>query len=175
MLKDACAKWEKELAVFSKWALENDGVLSAAEKQLIEVRKSDIEAIKARIAKIEATKELSPQVLVDKDGNIIYTPTNKIEARPFEWKEENDGSWKRKVHLAKELYYYTNKGRKLYAYEVIEIYFEIAPNDENTGKPDSEKISELKNSRRAATEDEKWNCHGNTFINGKIGLTMILV
>jgi hypothetical protein len=121
--------------------------------------------------------KLSPQV---SDGNIIYTPTNKIVTRPFEWKEENDGSWKRKVHLAKELYYYTNKGRKLYAYEVIEIYFEIAPNDANTGNPDSEKISELKNSRRAATEDEKWNCHGNTFINGKnwldhdIGLKFIL-
>ena len=135
-LKDACAKWEKELAIYTKWALENDGVLSAAEKQVIEARKADIEAIQKRIVQIEKEKGIySPSVLVDKDGNIIYTPTNKIEARPFKWKKENNGTWKRKVHLAKEVYYYTNKGRKLYAYQVFEIYFEIAPNDPYKNEP----------------------------------------
>lgn len=47
-LKQTCAKWEKELAIYTKWALENDGVLSAAEKQVIEARKADIEAIQKK-------------------------------------------------------------------------------------------------------------------------------
>jgi len=58
MLKEACAKWEKELAIYSKWAIENDGVLSVVEKKEIVDRKVDIQAIKKRILNIEEYKSI---------------------------------------------------------------------------------------------------------------------
>ena len=60
-LKEACAKWEKELSVYSKWAIENDGVLSANEIQVINAINSEIQSIKNQIAKIETAKGIEPK------------------------------------------------------------------------------------------------------------------
>jgi peptidoglycan hydrolase-like protein with peptidoglycan-binding domain len=60
-LKEACAKWEKELSVYSKWAIDNDGVLSLVENQVIIGIKSEIQAIKDHIAKIEKAKGTEPK------------------------------------------------------------------------------------------------------------------
>jgi peptidoglycan hydrolase-like protein with peptidoglycan-binding domain len=60
-LKEACAKWEKELETYKKWALENDGVISMGEMVEITRRLSDIIAIKARIAQIEQAKGLQKE------------------------------------------------------------------------------------------------------------------
>ncbi len=65
-LKEACFKWEKELAIYSKWAIDNDGVLSAAEKTEIDRRKTEIAAIKARIAQIEKAKGIEPKNFLEK-------------------------------------------------------------------------------------------------------------
>lgn len=58
-LKETLAKWEKELIVYSKWAIENDGIISAAAHREIDCHKSDIQAIKTRITQIEETKDIS--------------------------------------------------------------------------------------------------------------------
>lgn len=60
-LKVACAKWEKELDIYSKWAKENDGVISATEQKEIDRRKTEIAAIKARIAQVEKAKGIQPK------------------------------------------------------------------------------------------------------------------
>ena len=60
-LKEACAKWEKELSVYSKWAIENDGVLSANEIQVINAINSEIQSIKNQITKIEKAKGTEPK------------------------------------------------------------------------------------------------------------------
>jgi peptidoglycan hydrolase-like protein with peptidoglycan-binding domain len=60
-LKEAMAKWEKELSIYSKWAIDNDGVLSLVENQVIIGIKSEIQAIKDHIAKIEKTKGTEPK------------------------------------------------------------------------------------------------------------------
>jgi hypothetical protein len=58
-LKEAMAKWEKELSIYSKWAIENDGVLSANEIQVINAINSEIQSIKNQITKIETAKGLN--------------------------------------------------------------------------------------------------------------------
>ena len=55
-LKETLAKWEKELIVYGKWAIENDGVLSEIENQVIQYIKTEIQAIKDHIVKIEKAK-----------------------------------------------------------------------------------------------------------------------
>jgi peptidoglycan hydrolase-like protein with peptidoglycan-binding domain len=60
-LKEVCAKWEKELSVYSKWAIENDGVLSANEIQVINAINSEIQSIKNQITKIEKAKGTEPK------------------------------------------------------------------------------------------------------------------
>ncbi len=57
-LKVALSKWEIELDVYSKWALQNDGVISVSEQQEIERRKTEIVAIRTRISQIEKAKGL---------------------------------------------------------------------------------------------------------------------
>jgi len=63
-LKEACAKWEKELETYKKWALENDGVISIGETIEITRRLTDIIAIKARIAQIGVNKCI-PESVID--------------------------------------------------------------------------------------------------------------
>jgi hypothetical protein len=60
-LKEAMAKWEKELSIYSKWAIENDGVLSANEIQVINAINSEIQSIKNQITKIEKAKGTEPK------------------------------------------------------------------------------------------------------------------
>lgn len=86
MLKEACAKWEKELAIYTKWAIENDGVISASEKKEIERRKADIAAIKARIAQIEKAKGIQPkeeksylEQVYDSAKEIVETVVDKVK------------------------------------------------------------------------------------------------
>jgi peptidoglycan hydrolase-like protein with peptidoglycan-binding domain len=55
-LKETLAKWEKELIVYSKWAIENDGILSDIENQVIQYIKTEILGIKDHIVKIEKAK-----------------------------------------------------------------------------------------------------------------------
>jgi murein DD-endopeptidase MepM/ murein hydrolase activator NlpD len=55
-LKETLAKWEKELIVYSKWAVENDGILSDIENQVIQYIKTEILGIKDHIVKIEKAK-----------------------------------------------------------------------------------------------------------------------
>jgi len=55
-LKETLAKWEKELIVYGKWAIENDGILSDIENQVIQYIKTEILGIKDHIVKIEKAK-----------------------------------------------------------------------------------------------------------------------
>ena len=79
MLKEACAKWEKELTIYSKWAIENDGILSANEIQVINAIKSEIQAIKTQIEKIEKAKGI---------GRTAEKPKNKLGISQEEVKDK---------------------------------------------------------------------------------------
>ena len=48
-LKETLAKWEKELIVYSKWAIENDGILTEIENKEILCIKSEIKDINEQI------------------------------------------------------------------------------------------------------------------------------
>ena len=70
------------MAIYSKWAIDNDGVLSAAEKTEIDRRKTEIAAIKARIAQIEKAKGIEPKNFLGKiiDGakEVLENAADKI-------------------------------------------------------------------------------------------------
>ncbi len=78
-LKEACANWEKELTIYSKWAIENDGILSANEIQVINAIKSEIQAIKTQIEKIEKAKGI---------GRTAEKPKNKLGISQEEVKDK---------------------------------------------------------------------------------------
>ena len=111
-LKETLAKWEKELIVYSKWAIENDGILSEIENKEILCIKSEIQDIKEQIIKIEKAKGIdysnsgktftadtkkawsftefqqeSDQVVVDKNsltaGQIAYFQTYEKVAQTY--------------------------------------------------------------------------------------------
>jgi peptidoglycan hydrolase-like protein with peptidoglycan-binding domain len=111
-LKETLAKWEKELIVYSKWAIENDGILTEIENKEILCIKSEIKDINEQIVKIEKAKgtdngnpgktftadtkkawnfntfqEESEQVMVDKDkltsGQIAYFQSYEKVAQTY--------------------------------------------------------------------------------------------
>ena len=76
-LKQFCSIWEKELETFSKWAIENDGVITPDEQSIITNRKLDIDSIKKRILVIENAKNIA-QTASQQTSASTEKPKNKL-------------------------------------------------------------------------------------------------
>ena len=76
-LKEFCSRCEIELKAFTKYALENDGIISFAENKYIESLQSEIAAIKKRIADIEKAKGIS-STISDTLSSVVQTASNAV-------------------------------------------------------------------------------------------------
>jgi hypothetical protein len=66
-IKVALVKWYKELQVYTKWALANDGVIDETEKEGITRRMGDINSILARVELMEKKNGISKESIVESE------------------------------------------------------------------------------------------------------------